>query len=40
LIRLLAKVNRRVDVSVVNTGPRHLPWFRILRERAQARTRP
>ena len=33
LIRMLAQIDRRVDLTVVNTGPPLLRWFRILRER-------
>jgi predicted XRE-type DNA-binding protein len=37
LIRLLAMVDRRVDVTVVNTGPAHIRWLHILRMRRDAR---
>lgn len=33
LIRMLAQIDRRVDLTVVNTGPPILRWFRILHER-------
>jgi predicted XRE-type DNA-binding protein len=33
LIRMLAQINRRVDLTVVNTGPPIFRWFGILRDR-------
>ena len=33
LIRLLAMVDRRVELTVVNLGPARLQWYRIMRER-------
>ena len=33
LIRMLAQIDRRVDLTVVNTGAPILRWFRILRDR-------
>ena len=39
LIRILATVDRQVAVSVVNVGEPEIRWFRILRERRDARLR-
>ena len=33
LIRMLAQIDRRVDLTVVNTGPPILRWLKILRDR-------
>jgi predicted XRE-type DNA-binding protein len=33
LIRMLAQIDRRVDLTVVNTGAPNLRWFGILRDR-------
>jgi len=33
LIRMLAQIDRRVDLTVVNTGAPILRWLRILRDR-------
>ena len=33
LIRMLAQIDRRVDLTVVNTGAPILSWFRILHDR-------
>jgi predicted XRE-type DNA-binding protein len=37
LIRLLALVERRVDLTVVKIGSPRLAWFRLARERAERR---
>jgi predicted XRE-type DNA-binding protein len=36
LIRLLAKVDQRVTLAIVNEGTHDVRWFRILRERRKA----